>query len=54
MSAIDRLKRQQTKMLAAIVRRVRSARRLHRHVPHEDQFIASAALTIIKQRRKRK
>ena len=47
------LKRRQTKSLAAIVRRVKAARRLHRYIPSDDQFIAAAALEIIRNRRKR-
>jgi hypothetical protein len=47
------LKRRQTKSLAAIVRRVKAQRRLHRYVPTLQMLEAEAALTIIRARRKR-
>lgn len=54
MTALATLKRRQTKQLAAIVRRVKAARRLHRYVPTDEMFIAEAALSIIRNRRKRR
>ena len=54
MTALASLKRRQTKSLAAIVRRVKAQRRLHRYVPSDEQFIAAVALEIIRNRRKRK
>lgn len=53
MSTLQTLKRMQTKKLRSLIRQVRAKRRLHRFIPHEDQFIASAAAAIIRQRRSR-
>jgi hypothetical protein len=50
---LNGLKRRHTKSLLALVRRVKAQKRLHRYVPTDEQFIASAALAILKQRRPR-
>jgi hypothetical protein len=54
MTTLDSLKRQPTKTLHAMVRRVRMQRRLHRHVTTADALVASVAVTIINKRKRQR